>query len=103
MIDLQSISPNTFLYTSVLEAYANSSPISPTAAQTTESLCYEMHALHANRPELRIRPTPRSYNAVINAWGRSTEHMPDSAERAEAFLDAMEQRYAEGLRENPED
>lgn len=80
-------SPNTFLYTSVLEAYANS-PSSTTAANKAESLCYKMHSLHETNPELSIRPTPRSFNAVINAWGRSP--LTDSAHRAEAFLDAME-------------
>merc|ERR1719491_2654286 len=111
MLELQSssssnndtVKPNAFLYTSVLEAYANSSPTSPTAAQSAESLCYEMHALHSTQPELQIRPTPRSYNAVINAWGHSAKHVPDSAERAESFLNAMEDRHAEGQRENPED
>jgi len=79
--------PNTFLYTSVLEAYANS-PSSPTAAPNAESLLYQMLSLHSTSPELTINPTPRSFNAVINAWGRSP--LPDSAHRAEAFLDAME-------------
>jgi len=101
--DHNTVTPDTFLYTSVLEAYANSSPASPTAAQTAESLCYEMHALHADRPELNIRPTPRSYNAVINAWGRSASHQSDSAERAEAFLDAMERQHTACQRVNPDD
>lgn len=102
MLELQSSSnntvipiPNSFLYTSVLEAYAKASPKSPTAAQKAETLCYEMHSLYKNRPELNISPTARSYNAVINAWGRSSSHVPDSAQRAEAFLDAMERAHAE--------
>jgi len=96
MLELRSsshnstVTPNSFLYTSVLEAYVQSSPNSPTAAQNAESLCYEMHSLYKASPQLNIRPTPRSYNAVINAWGKSASHVPDSAQRAEAFLDAME-------------
>jgi len=96
--DASSISPNSFLYTSVLEAYCANSPSSPTAASSAEALCLEMSRLHETNPELSIRPTPRSFNAVINAWGRSTQ--PDSARNAEAFLDAMELNYA--LTNNPD-
>jgi len=85
--DASSVPPNSFLYTSVLEAYCANSPSSHTAASSAEALCLQMLDLYETNPELDIRPTPRSYNAVINAWGRST--LPDSARNAEAFLDAM--------------
>jgi len=87
-----SVSPNSFLYTSVLEAYCANAPSSATAASSAEALCLEMQRLYEINPELSIRPTSRSFNAVINAWGRSAQ--PDSARNAEAFLDAMELSYA---------
>jgi len=82
--------PNEFIYTSVLEAYASSG--APGAALEAEDLFYNWLHQYESSLDSSIRPTARSYNAIIYAWGRSKEM--DGAKKAEDFLNAMEELYA---------
>ncbi len=89
--------PNVITYTSVLEAYANSG--TPEAAAKAEELCMDMisnsnsMAKNGNQDDDIVRPTTRSYNAVIQAYAKSGLH--NRAEKAEAFIAKMESIYKE--------
>jgi pentatricopeptide repeat protein len=86
-----SIKPNTFTYTAVIQAYANSG--APGSPQRAEALIERMID-KCQRGDDSVRPTARTFNAVIHAYGKA-----GNAERAAAVFARMERLYESGVAE----
>ncbi len=90
-----SVKPNTFTYTAVIEAYANSG--APNAAQKAEEICNRMVQKY-QEGDPNVTPSARSFNAVIHAYAKSRDE--GAAEQAELVFDRMMELYEEsGLEE----
>jgi hypothetical protein len=89
-----SAKPNTFTYTAVIEAYANSG--AQGSAMKAEEICEAMiEKYESGDPD--VRPTARCFNAVINANTKSGN--PNGAQQAEYIFDRMEGLYLSGVHE----
>jgi pentatricopeptide repeat protein len=86
-----SIKPNTFTYTAVIQAYANSG--APGSPQRAEALIERMID-KCQRGDDSVRPTARTFNAVIHAYGKA-----GNAERAASVFARMERLYESGVAE----
>ncbi|CAB9519362.1 Pentatricopeptide repeat-containing protein [Seminavis robusta] len=78
-----AVHPNTFTYTAVVEAYANSGD-----AHNAERICERMVELYLLDDDQDVRPTSRAFNAVINAYAKRGD-----AERADDVFRRMESVY----------
>ena len=85
-----SVMPNVFIYTAVIEACAN-------AGEATKAveLFDELEALYeaSNHNDIDLKPTVRTFNAVLNAWGNISQSNADAAHHAEAILYRMSKLY----------
>ena len=95
------VEPNTYTYTAVIEAYANSG--APGSAQKAFDLCetmvqkYKQQITDGNRKP-SIIPTSRAFNAAITAFAKCEE--PGSAEKAQTVFQRLEELYRkEGISE----
>lgn len=85
-----SVKPNTFTYTAVIEAYANSG--APNAAQKAEEICNRMVQKY-QEGDPNVTPSARSFNAVIHAYAKSREE--GAAQQAELVFDRMMELFEE--------
>jgi pentatricopeptide repeat protein len=83
--------PNTFTYTALVEAHANSG-VAGSAARAAE-ICEEMVQKWEDG-DADVRPTSRCFNAAINAYAKSGED--DAAQLAESLFDQMVEVYEAG-------
>ena len=89
-----SAKPNTFTYTAVIEAYANSG--AQGSAMKAEEVCEAMiEKYQSGDPD--VRPTARCFNAVITACAKSGN--PNAAQQAEYIFNRMEGIYMSGVDE----
>jgi pentatricopeptide repeat protein len=83
--------PNTFTYTAVIEAHANSG--SPGSAARAAEICDTMvQKWDDGDPD--VEPTSRCFNAAINAYAKSGE--PDAAHQAESLFEQMIEVFEAG-------
>lgn len=82
--------PNTYTYTAVVEAHANSGVSG--SAQSAEAICdYMCQQYMHNEQDPDVAPTARIFNAAINAYAKSDD--ADAAQRADDLFRRMEGIY----------
>ena len=86
-----SIKPNSYTYTAVIQAHANSGIIG--SPERAEALVERMIDKY-QRGDDSVRPTAKTFNAIIHAYGKAR-----NAERAAAVFDRMELLYESGVTE----
>jgi hypothetical protein len=86
--------PNSFTYTAVVEAYANSG--APGSAERAAQMCETMVQRYESGDE-DVTPTSRAFQAALKAYVKSDE--PGSAAHAEDLFDRMEALYESGIEE----
>lgn len=86
--------PNTFTYTALVEAHANSG--APGCAARAAEICDEMIQKWEDG-DADVRPTSRCFNAAINAYAKSGEE--GAAQLAEGIFDQMIEVYEAGNEE----
>ena len=86
-----SIKPNSYTYTAVIQAHANSGVIG--SPERAEALIERMIDKY-QRGDDSVRPTAKTFNAVIHAYGKAR-----NAERAAAIFKRMELLYESGVTE----
>jgi len=88
----REIQPNTYTYTAVVEAHANSG--APGSADRCAELCEEMVQLYEEQEEgVDVKPTARAFNAAISAHAKSCEYDPDACSKAVGVFERLEQVY----------
>jgi pentatricopeptide repeat protein len=83
-----SIRPNSYTYTAVIQAHSNSGAIG--SPERAEALIERMIDKY-QRGDDSVRPTSKTFNAVIHAFGKARD-----AERAAAMFSRMERLYESG-------
>jgi pentatricopeptide repeat protein len=86
-----SIKPNSYTYTAVIQAHANSGAIG--SPERAEALVERMIDKY-QRGDDSVRPTAKTFNAIIHAYGKAR-----NAERAAAVFNRMERLYESGVTE----
>ena len=86
-----SIKPNAYTYTAVIQAHANSGVIG--SPERAEALVERMIDKY-QRGDDSVRPTAKTFNAIIHAYGKAR-----NAERAAAVFNRMERLYESGVTE----
>ena len=84
-----SIKPNTYTYTAVIQAHANSGAVG--SPERAEALVERMIDKY-QRGDDSVRPTAKTFNAIIHAYGKAR-----NAERAAAVFHRMEKLYESGV------
>lgn len=92
---LEEVKPNTYNYNSLISAWVNCGEQG--AAQRAEEVLEKMEALY-KAGDVEAKPTTVTFNAVIDAYSKSTEKdgYDDAGERAEKILKHMEELYESG-------
>jgi pentatricopeptide repeat protein len=86
-----SMKPNTYTYTAVIQAHANSGALG--SPERAEELIERMIDKY-QRGDDSVRPTAKTFNAVIHAYGKAR-----NAERSAAVFRRMERLYESGVTE----
>ena len=91
--DNSSVKPNSFTFSTVINACANNSSVDYAAPEKAERLLIRMIELGE---ELQLeKPDAPLFNAVINCWAKS--RLDHSAEKAEALLLRMQHWHKSGI------
>jgi alkanesulfonate monooxygenase SsuD/methylene tetrahydromethanopterin reductase-like flavin-dependent oxidoreductase (luciferase family) len=85
-----SAHPNTFSYTAVVEAYANSAAVG--SAAKADEWCREMVRTF-QKGDSTVVPTSRAFHAVITGYAKSGE--PHAGRKAQDAFDLMERMWEE--------
>jgi pentatricopeptide repeat protein len=92
--DNDTLSPDSWSYASVINAYAKESAHNFDAANKAEELLKRMHQKYQAYPEESVAPSVRCFNAVLDAHANSKEK--DAGKRAMKLLSIMEDFYELG-------
>eukprot|EP00978_Attheya_sp_CCMP212_P018601 scaffold51140_cov49-Attheya_sp.AAC.1 len=82
-----SVHATTRMYTMAMDAWAKSG--AKGGAQRAQHIHDTMIDIYNRTKDPHIRPNKVSFNAVMNAWSKSTGMEPDATERVETLLSTM--------------
>jgi len=84
-----AVKANAFSYTAVVETFSNAG-----APVQAEEIFEQMVLRYQESGDEIFKPTVRSFNAVINAWAKSSQN--NAPQRAESILKRMDELYLSG-------